>query len=222
MTGIMRVPRSRGAFSGFLLVLLGLWGGLIPFIGPYFNFGFTPDEAWYANADRMLLSVAPAVATLLGGLIVLAGTNRAVAQLGAWLAALGGAWFVVGGTLSRLWNANGYGAPMGGEIRQVLEVLSFFLGLGVVVTFLSALALGRFSVVGVREARLAEETAGYGAHRRHERGPFEPPMAQGTDAPSPPPTLQGRYARRPDRTPPPTEFTDPRTPRGSGGEHGHL
>src|SRR5689334_3673117 len=44
--GRMRIPRSRGATSGFLLVLLGLWGALIPFVGPYFNFAFTPDQAW--------------------------------------------------------------------------------------------------------------------------------------------------------------------------------
>ena len=31
--GRMRMPRSRGAASGFLLVLLGIWGALIPFVG---------------------------------------------------------------------------------------------------------------------------------------------------------------------------------------------
>ena len=34
MAGMLRVPRSRGALSGVLLVLLGLWGGLIAFVGP--------------------------------------------------------------------------------------------------------------------------------------------------------------------------------------------
>ena len=36
MTGMLRMRRSRGVVSGFVLMLLGLWGGLIPFIGPYF------------------------------------------------------------------------------------------------------------------------------------------------------------------------------------------
>ena len=31
----MRIPRTKGAFDGFLLILLGLWGGLIPFVGPF-------------------------------------------------------------------------------------------------------------------------------------------------------------------------------------------
>jgi hypothetical protein len=204
----MRVPRTRGALSGTLLVLLGLWGGLIPFVGPYFDFGYTPDEPWHVTGTRLLLSVAPAVATVLGGLIVLTGANRAVTVFGAWLAVLGGAWFVVGGPLSTLWNAQGYGAPPGGEGRQVAEQLSFFSGLGAAVVFFGALALGRFSVVGVREARMAERTAEHDAHR--ERGPFEPPAAQGPDVPPPPPGPQGRYARRPDQTPPPAEFADHR------------
>jgi hypothetical protein len=42
------MPRSRGAVSGLLLVILGAWGALIPFVGPHFNFAYTPDQdrAW--------------------------------------------------------------------------------------------------------------------------------------------------------------------------------
>ena len=38
MAGMLQMRRSRGAFSGFLLILLGLWGALIPFVGPYFHY----------------------------------------------------------------------------------------------------------------------------------------------------------------------------------------
>ena len=37
MAGMLQMRRSRGAASGFLLVLLGAWGALIPFVGPYFH-----------------------------------------------------------------------------------------------------------------------------------------------------------------------------------------
>ena len=46
MAGMLRVPRSRGVLSGFLLLLLGVWGGLIAFVGPYFHYAYTPDHAW--------------------------------------------------------------------------------------------------------------------------------------------------------------------------------
>ena len=37
MTTMLQVPRSRGAICGLLLVLLGVWGALIPLVGPYFH-----------------------------------------------------------------------------------------------------------------------------------------------------------------------------------------
>ena len=52
MNGMLRVPRTRGVASGFLLVLLGAWGALIPFIGPYFHFAYTPDTAWTYTVGR--------------------------------------------------------------------------------------------------------------------------------------------------------------------------
>lgn len=195
MAGTMRVPRSRGALSGVLLVLLGLWGGLIPFVGPYFNFAFTPNDTWVYNTDRLWLNILPAVATVLGGLIVLLSAHRAFAIFGAWLATLGGAWFVVGGPVSNLWKAAGAsatGSPIGDEVRQVAEQLTFFTGLGAVIVFFGALALGRFSVFGVREARYAAETEPVGAGETSTTQPISRPTP-------PPPTetsgARGRYAR---------------------------
>jgi len=52
MAGKLRVPRSRGAMTGLLLVLLGAWGGLIAFIGPYFHYAYTPDSAWTYTSGR--------------------------------------------------------------------------------------------------------------------------------------------------------------------------
>ena len=163
MAGILRVPRTRGALSGLLLVLLGAWGALIPFIGPYFHYAYTPDHAWTYNSDRLWLEVLPGAATLLGGLIVLAAATRPVALFGGWLAAMSGAWFVLGRPLSTLWTTGGVpagGDPVGGTVTRVVEEVGFFTGLGVVILFFAALALGRFTVVGAREvARAAEESA---------------------------------------------------------------
>ncbi|MFD0902116.1 hypothetical protein [Actinomadura sediminis] len=155
MTGKMRAPRSRGMLSGLLLVLLALWGGLIPFIGPYFDFGFGSSDPWVYSNDWLVLSILPAIAVGLGGLILMFAANRPAAMFGGWLAALGGLWFVVGTTIAGLWNM-GVGAPLGGEARRITEQLTFFDGLGAVMILLAALALGRFLVVGVKEARREE------------------------------------------------------------------
>lgn len=157
MTGTMRAPRSRGAVSGLLLVLLGVWGALIPFIGPYFDYAYTPDNTWDYTTGRLLLEVLPGIGTVLGGLLVLGSANRAAAMLGGWLAALSGAWFVLGVPLMTIWDGPSVGDPVGNSTEQVLEYIGFFAGLGVVIVFLAAFALGRFAVVGVREAERAEQ-----------------------------------------------------------------
>lgn len=158
MTGTLRVPRTRGALSGTLLILLGLWGGLLPFAGPYFGFGFTPDDTWVYTTGRLQLSIAPAVAVVLGGLILLFSANRVSGMFGGWLAALGGAWFATGPLLALLWDAQGVGAPLGtGEGQRIAEQLAGFTGLGIVIVFLAASALGRFACGGVRERPLPDE-----------------------------------------------------------------
>jgi hypothetical protein len=157
-----------------LLILLGAWGALIPFVGPYFHFAYTPDTAWTWTWGRFFLEVLPGVAAALGGLILLISAFRPAAMFGAALAAAGGAWFAVGSLLGPVWvnysalNAPGGipaafnpGAPVGGPLHVVAEHLSFYTGLGVVIVFLAALALGRMAVVGAREAQIvaAEDQA---------------------------------------------------------------
>jgi hypothetical protein len=158
----LHMPRSRGAASGLLIVLLGLWGGLIPFVGPAFDYGFTPDSTWQWTDGRLLLEVVPAAATVLGGLAMMGSSSRISGSVGAWLAAVGGAWFVVGQWVSMLWNDGVMqaGQPTAATDRgQVAEWLGLFLALGVVIVFLAAMALGRMSMVSVRDARIARRRA---------------------------------------------------------------
>jgi hypothetical protein len=179
MAGMLRVPRSRGALTGALLVLLGIWGGLIAFVGPYFHYAYTPDKAWTYTTGRLWLEILPAAATVLGGLIVGWSASRPAGLFGAWLAALSGAWFALGGLLSTLWTIGGNaGHPVGDNLHRVTEQIGFFTGLGIVIVFLAAVALGRFTVIGHRERMAAEApaveqvpeedtvTRPYGAHER--------------------------------------------------------
>jgi hypothetical protein len=163
MTRMLQVPRSRGAVSGLLLVLLGLWGALIPLVGPYFHYAYTPDSAWTLTAGRVWLEIVPGAATLLGGIILLASASRPLAMFGAELAAAAGAWFALGTVIIPLWPAASTlnpGSPAGTTtVLRQLEHLGFYTGLGVVIVFVAALALGRLTVVGVRDARLADRGA---------------------------------------------------------------
>lgn len=153
MASVTRIPRSRGGVTGVLLIILGAWGGLVPFVGPYFHYAYTPDSAWSYTSGRLWLEILPGAGAVVGGVITLASASRPVAMFGAWLAAISGAWFALGTVIGHAWAGSGLsaGTPVGGTLTRAVEQIGFFTGLGVVIVFLAALALGRLSVVGIRE-----------------------------------------------------------------------
>jgi hypothetical protein len=147
--------------SGFLLILLGAWGALVPFVGPYFGYYYGADKTWLYSSGRLWLSVLPGAAAFLGGLLVLA-LPRASGP-GALLAALGGAWFVIGAPVLAVAKpgtgpgnpGTAPGAMFSPATMRLLENIGFFSGLGVVIVFLGALALGLSGVTRI-EAGEAE------------------------------------------------------------------
>lgn len=149
MAGILRVRRSHGILSGALLALLGIWGGLIPFVGPYFHFAYTPDTAWTYNTGRLWLEILPGAVALLGGIMLIMAGSRHMGMLGGFLGIISGAWFVVGNVLAPLWTtASPAGVPASTTtLMQAMENIGFFTGLGVVMVWVAALAAGRLSAV---------------------------------------------------------------------------
>jgi hypothetical protein len=135
--------------SGYLLILLGAWGALVPFIGPYFGYYYGRDKTWLYSSDRLWLSVLPGAAAFLGGLIVLA--TRRTRAAGALLAVFGGVWFVIGAAVLAVAKpgtgpsapGTASGAMFGPATMHLLENIGFFSGLGVSIVFFGALALGR-------------------------------------------------------------------------------
>ena len=208
MAGGVRIPRSRGSLCGLALVLLGGWGGVAPLAGPSFGFGFTPDKAWDFTHGRLYLSVLPGAVVLVAGLIVLVTRSRAVGGCGAFVAALGGAWFIAGAALVRLLPAGqaasiSAGVPLGtGTSRIVLTSLTFYAGVGALIVFFAALALGRFSIAAHKDHdRLAADLeddaamAGVGAigHSAYTGQPIQPIQPGQTQDYPAPPQYPGQY-----------------------------
>jgi hypothetical protein len=156
----MAIARSRGAASGFLLVLLGAWGALIPFVGPYFNFAYDPAVAWTWTAGRGWLEVLPGAVTVLGGLLLMMSRHRATAVFGGWISVIAGAWFVVGRPFAGPLHLGDFGSPVANTTAgQVALELTYFSGLGALIIFFGAMALGRVSVRSVRDIRYAQRPA---------------------------------------------------------------
>jgi hypothetical protein len=150
--GRLQMPRSRGAATGFLLILLGAWGALVPFVGPYFDWAYTPDQEWFWTAARGWLEVLPGVATALGGLLLLTSGNRATATFGGWLTVLAGAWFIVGRLFADVLAVGNVGTPIAATAAKTAWLeLTYFYGLGALIMFFGAVALGRLSVRSARD-----------------------------------------------------------------------
>jgi len=158
MAGKLRIPRTRGAVTGILLALLGAWGGLVPLIGPYLHFAYSPDSAWTYTTGRLWLEILPGIAAFTGGIILLVSRLRPLAILGAWIGAASGAWFAMGSALAPLWthgSAPAQGVPVGGTATRAIEQIGFFSGLGVVLAFVAALAIGRLTVLAASDVGTA-------------------------------------------------------------------
>ncbi len=168
-TETRRLPRTTGALSGLLIILLGLWGALVPFFGPYFHYAFGSYQTWHYTSERLWLCIVPGAVAVVGGLMLLRSAHRTSGLLGGWLALAAGAWFAIGPTISLLWHSAGdpIGAPMGGHTRQAIEWLGYFSGLGVLIAGLAAFAMGRYysrprvvvEAAVAEDAALAEEAA---------------------------------------------------------------
>jgi hypothetical protein len=143
----MRIASSTGRFSAALIIVLGIWGALIPFVGPYFDYAFAPNSSWHYTADRLWLCILPGALAVLAGVMLFSAASRYRGILGGWLAVLAGAWFAVGPAVSATWeHAQGpIGAPLYGTTRQALELIGYFYGLGALIVALGAFSIGRFS-----------------------------------------------------------------------------
>lgn len=165
----MRLSRTTGAGAGLLVLVLGLWAGFSPFVGPYFHYGFSPDATWHFTLDRLWLNILPAAAVVLGGLLMIGAVTRASGVFGSWLALVGGVWLLLGPSASLLWGhtapgvlQSGIGTPLGGHDRVAAEMIGVFYGVGALITMISAFALGRFALAAPLAADAAVGTAAAG------------------------------------------------------------
>lgn len=152
--GLVTVPRSRGVSTGLIIMILGIWAAIIPFVGPYFNYAFLNDSTWFFDTNRLYFNILPGAAAFFGGLFLIFSANRPAMHFGSWLALAGGIWLVVGLTISGLWAAlPGIGPALGDSTRVSLEYLGYYYGTGAIITALSGIALGRLSVRSLRDVK---------------------------------------------------------------------
>jgi hypothetical protein len=167
--GRMRIPRSRGAASGFLVIVLGLWGALVPFLGPMFDFAYDSGQGAAWSAARGWLEVLPGAVAVVGGVVLVRSGNRATAMLGGWLSVIAGAWFVVGRVVATTLTIGEIGRPVADtDTKAAWLELTYFYGLGALIVFLGAMALGRLSVRSIRDVDYARRATAAPVTAEHE------------------------------------------------------
>jgi hypothetical protein len=176
----MRSFSTRAA--GLLILVLGVWGALVPFVGPYFHFALGPTKSWTWTSGRLWLSVLPGIAAAIGGLMLISAGPRPTGKLGALLALAAGIWFAIGPDVSLLWNTSGaQGAAHGSVGIRALEAITYHTGLGVVIAALAAFALPGFLT---RRTAVAQAGAGAGGAAVAEREAAAGPARRGVDEPA--------------------------------------
>jgi len=184
MVRTWQAPRRHGVVTGLGLMLLGAWGAIIPFVGPYFDYAYTPNRTWAWTAGRGYLEVLPGAVAFLAGLVLLMTSHRAKASLAGWFGVAAGAWFVVGPLLAVTWSSADVGRPVGGTRAVAAEQIGMFYGLGAAIILFAAAAVGRFSVATLRD------TADAAVVPESTQAAMENPAGQ----PAVAPTGNGRYA----------------------------
>ncbi len=126
------MPKTRGI--AWAIIALGTFGLVIPFVGPLFNFGMGPAPAFEVNAFRVTRHVLPGAVIIIGGLLMLSG-SEGTRRAGMVASILGGAWLGVGP----------WAFDVGG-IGQFIRRGVYHWANGLLILGLAAYALGRVAV----------------------------------------------------------------------------
>lgn len=131
--------------AAVIVGVVGVWGALIPFVGPSFGYGMGTSQAWQWTESHLTLHLAPGLAAILGAGL-LTRRRRAVQTFGALLGLAGGAWFVIAPSLHPLWAGGMSGMSMGSSaLSGALSALGYHYGTGAVITIAAAYAFGALS-----------------------------------------------------------------------------
>jgi len=136
--------------AGAIALVLGLWGALVPLIGPSFGYRMGSAQAQIWSESIVTLHLVPGVAAVLGALLIMRG-RRAIQTLGALLATAGGIWFVIAPSMRPLWSdpgMSGMSGMSGSAMSTALSALGYHYGTGALVTVAAAYALGALAARG--------------------------------------------------------------------------
>jgi hypothetical protein len=133
---------------GVLAALVGAWGALSVFVGPYFGYEPTSTSTWDWTTQNWLLHLLPGAVALVAGLTIASTTPSRRAQAGSGSVGLAsllviaaGAWFVIGPALWPTFESSAPFATGTSAGTAFLNQLGSSLGPGLLLAVLGGMAL---------------------------------------------------------------------------------
>jgi hypothetical protein len=148
-SGIRATVRPLGAAGvGLLAALVGAWGGICVFVGPYFNYRPTSATTWEWTTNNWLLHLLPGAVALAAGLMIMtlspvkrAAGVRGALGLAALLLTASGVWFVIGPALWPTFQSSPAFATGTDPWTSFWNQLGANLGPGLLLAFFGGMAL---------------------------------------------------------------------------------
>lgn len=145
----VRLGRIGLGTAGVVAVLASAWGGIVPFVGPLFNYSGDRSGSWHWNLAHAVLAVAPGALGVLLGLFVIAesrgivvGKGRLSLATAGTLLMVVGAWFAIGPLAWPVISNSGTYFAASSHLRLLAYEVGYSIGVGLVLVVCGAFVDG--------------------------------------------------------------------------------
>jgi hypothetical protein len=163
----VHVGRFGLGTAGVVAVLVSAWGGIIPYVGPVFNYSGDGSGSWHWNLAHTILALVPGALGVLLGLFVIAesrgitvGKGRLSLAAAGTLLMICGAWFAIGFLAWPVIANTGPYFVAATHLRVLADEVGYGIGVGLILVFCGAYVVGWASRHQPKASVLPEAAAG--------------------------------------------------------------
>jgi hypothetical protein len=135
--------------AGVVAVRVSAWGGIVPYVGPAFNFSGDGSVSWHWSLAHAVLALAPGALGVLLGLFVIAesrgvtvGKGRLSLATAGTLLMICGAWFAIGPLAWPVIDNSGPYFVAATHLRVLADEVGYSIGVGLILVICGAFVDG--------------------------------------------------------------------------------
>ena len=132
-----------------MAVLVSAWGGIVPYVGPLFNYSGDGSASWHWSLAHAVLALVPGAAGVLLGLFVIAesrgiavGKGRLSLAMAGTLLMICGAWFAIGPLAWPVISNSGSYIAAPTHLRLLAYEVGYGIGVGLILVVCGAFVDG--------------------------------------------------------------------------------